>query len=164
MKTETTSPNATNPMNDLRAPIELSWKVQNKMGTDKLNMVAYIDSRDVQNRLDEVLGLSGWQNKYVSHAGKLFCELSIKIGDEWITKSDAGMDSQIASDKGAASDAFKRAAVMFGIGRYIYELPNLIINAGQYKGKDYPVDDKGKILWNKEMVSTYCNSKMEVVQ
>ena len=148
----------------LAAPIELSWKVQNKQGADKLNMVAYIDSRDVQNRLDEVLGLSGWQNKYISHAGKLFCELSLRHGDEWITKSDAGMDSVIASDKGAASDAFKRAAVMFGIGRYIYELPNITIGVGQYKGKDYPVNDQGKILWNKKMVSDFCNSKMEVIE
>jgi hypothetical protein len=145
----------------LRAPIVVSWKVSNKIGTGKVNMVAYIDSRDVQNRLDAVCKIDGWQDSYHAEAGKLFCKLSIRCGQDWITKSDAGMDSAISADKGAASDAFKRAAVKFGIGRYIYDLPNLIIDTKPYKGKDYPADDKGKILWNRQMVSDYCNSKME---
>lgn len=149
---------------ELRATIELSWKMSNKIGTDKANMVAYIDSRDVQNRLDDVLGIQNWETKFHGEVGKLFCKLSIKIGDEWITKSDSGMDSQVAADKGAASDAFKRAAVHFGIGRYIYDLPSLIIGMKDYKNKQYPCDDAGKILWNKKMVSDFCNSKMEVEQ
>jgi hypothetical protein len=148
----------------LRAPIELSWKLQNKIGTDKANMVAYIDSRDVQNRLDEVLGIDGWQSQHYGEVGKLFCKLSIKLNGEWISKTDAGMDSNVAADKGAASDSFKRAAVMFGVGRYVYELDNLIIGLANYKGKDYPADDKGKILWNRDLVSKYCNALMAKAQ
>ena len=146
---------------ELSAPILLHWKMQNKIGLDKANMVAYIDSRDVQNRLDKVVGPDNWQDEYHAQAGKLFCKLSLRINNEWITKSDAGMDSQVASDKGAASDAFKRAAVKWGIGRFTYDIDNLIINRKEYKGKDYPVDDSGKIIWKSDDISTYCNSKLE---
>ena len=88
--------------------------------------LAYIDARDVQRRLDEVFGWDGWQTYYdETQSGRVICRLSVYDSDkgEWITKSDCAGDTAVEGEKGAASDAFKRAAVSFGIGRYLYNMP-----------------------------------------
>jgi hypothetical protein len=55
------------------------------------------------------------------------CQLRLRIGGRWITKSDVGGPSEQPDGgdrlKAAFSDALKRAAVKFGIGRYLYRLP-----------------------------------------
>ena len=82
--------------------------------------LVYITSRDVMDRLDHVFGPAGWSNKDVWVGGRMVCELSCKIDGEWVTKSDGADDSQIEGAKGGLSDALKRAAVLWGIGRYLY--------------------------------------------
>ncbi len=87
--------------------------------------VVYIDARDVMDRLDEVLGAFGWKDEYRPQAdGSVICLLSIReAGGEWITKQDIGKaGGDIEKAKSGFSDAFKRAAVKFGIGRYIYRI------------------------------------------
>ena len=44
--------------------------------------------------------------------------------DEWVWKSNGAGQSDIEAEKGQFSDAFKRAAVLWGIGRYLYALPS----------------------------------------
>lgn len=88
----------------------------------------YIDSRLVMDRLDEVVGINGWHDSYtVLPNGEVECRLSVKIAGEWITKSDVGGQSEQPDEgdrmKAAYSDALKRAAVKFGIGRFLYRLP-----------------------------------------
>ena len=83
--------------------------------------LSYIDARNVMERLDQVVGLENWQSKVTVQCEKTLCELSVKINKEWITKTDGAGDTQISGEKGGVSDAFKRAAVLFGIGRYLYE-------------------------------------------
>lgn len=82
--------------------------------------LAYIDARDVMERLDDVCGPGGWQCKYSHANGKTVCDIGVKVGDEWVWKADGAGDSDIEAEKGALSDAFKRAAVRWGIGRYLY--------------------------------------------
>lgn len=82
--------------------------------------LAYLDARDVMGRLDAVCGPGGWQNRYSHTAGKTVCDIGIKVGEEWVWKADGAGDSDIEAEKGALSDAFKRAAVRWGIGRYLY--------------------------------------------
>lgn len=85
--------------------------------------LAYIDARDVMNRLDAVCGPANWSDTHVeTEKGRIICTLSIRIGGEWIAKSDGAGDSDVESEKGAISDALKRAAVKWGIGRYLYEM------------------------------------------
>ena len=96
--------------------------------------LAYIDARDAMKRLDDVLGMENWQDKYIeTPSGRLICELSIRVNDEWVTKSDGAGDTEVEGEKGAISDAFKRAAVKFGVGRYLYYLPNIWVELDQYK-------------------------------
>ncbi len=85
--------------------------------------LAYITARDVMDRFDETVGVANWQTKYQWIGDRMICELSVKIDGEWITKSDGADDSNIEGAKGGISDALKRAAVLFGIGRYLYH-PN----------------------------------------
>jgi hypothetical protein len=88
----------------------------------------YVDCRVIQDRLDDVLGLDGWQDQYTPLPdGSVVCELRCRIGGEWIVKTDVGSPSEQPDGgdrlKAAFSDALKRAAVKFGIGRYLYRLP-----------------------------------------
>jgi hypothetical protein len=106
----------------------VSWRAQHftSDGTKALAL-AYIDARDVMNRLDDVCGIGGWQCKYSHANGKTVCDIGIICQDaagnsEWIWKADGAGDSDIEAEKGALSDAFKRAAVRWGIGRYLYNL------------------------------------------
>jgi hypothetical protein len=90
--------------------------------------IAYIDVRAVQDRLDAVFGVDGWQDRYdLLPDGSAVCRLRCQFGERWIVKSDVGSPSEQPDEgdrrKAAFSDALKRAAVKFGIGRYLYRLP-----------------------------------------
>lgn len=116
----------------LRAPFHpsrISWRVGSTT-KDKTKGLAfgYIDARDVMERLDDVCGPENWQCSYPHANGKTICSIGIRVrregeGFEWIWKSDGAGDSDVEAEKGAMSDAFKRAAVRFGIGRYLYDIP-----------------------------------------
>jgi hypothetical protein len=85
----------------------------------------YITARTVMNRLDEVLGPANWWDEYTNITGdSAICRLTIRLPDgQELTKCDAGgsagMTDQGDDDKSIISDAFKRAAVKFGVGRYL---------------------------------------------
>ena len=87
--------------------------------------IHYITGRTVMNRLDDVLGPENWWDLYTPHENSVYCRLTIRMPDgSTLTKCDAGgyagMDDQGDDDKSGYSDAFKRAAVKFGVGRYLY--------------------------------------------
>lgn len=117
----------------------ISWRVgATSKDKSKGIALAYIDARDVMARLDDVFGMN-WQCKYSHADNKTICEISVLIQGEWITRANGAGDSDIEAEKGAISDAFKRAAVMFGIGRYLYQLPNVWVALDEYKNiKEVP--------------------------
>lgn len=91
--------------------------------------VFYIDARVVMDRLDAVLGVDGWQDDYEFLAdGAVVCRLRCRLGTDWLTKVDVGSPSEQPDKhdrvKAAVSDALKRAAVKFGVGRYLYRVPS----------------------------------------
>lgn len=118
-------------------PDRVSWRVgvsnkkkrqretgDNNAKATKGQVLAYIDARDVMDRLDEVCGPDGWQNRYTHAEKKTICEIGIRTPDgEWVWKADGAGESDIEAEKGALSDSFKRSAVRWGIGRYLYHLP-----------------------------------------
>jgi hypothetical protein len=100
--------------------------------------LAYVDARVIQDRLDDVLGVLGWQDNYkVLEDGSVVCRLRLRIGEEWVTKVDVGSpsDQGDAGDrrKAAFSDSLKRAAVKFGVGRYLYRLPSQWVDYDPHK-------------------------------
>ena len=107
----------------LKAPFpadKLSWRIgQKNKDKTKAMMLVYIDSRDVQDRLDEVCGLN-WSDSYSEVRGRLVCSITIN----GVTRTDGAGDTDFEAEKGGLSDAFKRAAVKWGVGRYLYDAKN----------------------------------------
>lgn len=106
---------------------EIEWRVQSsgksRNGTPWVRVLAYVTNRAIMDRLDTVCGIDGWQNAF-THApsGAVLCGLSLRIGSAWITKWDGANETDIEAAKGGISNAMKRAAVQWGIGRYLYHL------------------------------------------
>ena len=108
---------------------QISWRPGKISKDNKKGLaLAYIDARDVMDRLDEVCGAS-WSDSYTEIAGRLVCSITIN----GITRSDGAGDTAIEGEKGGLSDSFKRAAVKWNIGRYLYRLPAQWVEVDQYK-------------------------------
>ena len=121
----------------LKAPFpvnRVSWRVGSvKKDKTKAMLLAYIDARDVMQRLDEVVGPAMWQNRYPFEG----CwDIGIEIDGEWVWRANGADKTKVEAIKGQYSDAFKRAAVMWGIGRYLYKLKSPWVAIDQYKKFD----------------------------
>lgn len=108
---------------------DIEWRVQRSgisaNGNPWLQATPYITNRGVQQRLDDVFGIGGWENEQKpSQDGKGYlCTIRANIEGKWISKTDGAEYTNIEALKGALSGAMKRAAVQWGIGRYLYNLP-----------------------------------------
>jgi len=99
--------------------------------------LVYIDARTCQEELDTKFGVDGWQFTWSEVCGHEFAvhgELQCKMDDKWVTREDVGYPQELKMSKGvndsevlkdAVSDALKRCAVQFGIGRFLYDAPKL---------------------------------------
>ena len=110
-----------------------------------LSLLLYKDARVDMRILDEEYGQFGWQCRYEDHKGVIYCGIGILNPqlNEWIWKWDAGAESYTEKEKGEASDAFKRAAFRWGIGRELYTAPFIWIQDAPvktYNDKKYPQD------------------------
>lgn len=118
------------------APEDIEWRVGNtnqksvarqtgnaKAKPTKGMMLAYVTNRAIMNRLDSVVGAENWTNEYRQHHAGTICRLGIRLDadKEFIYKEDGADNTNIEPTKGGLSDAMKRAAVQFGIGRYLYD-------------------------------------------
>ncbi|WP_345985297.1 Rad52/Rad22 family DNA repair protein [Sulfurimonas sp. HSL-1656] len=122
--------NAKRIQRELKQPFsanDLEWRVQasGKAG-DRIwcRVIAYVTNRAIQTRLDSVFGIFGWQNEYKpspNMAGTI-CGISVNVDGKWVTKWDGAEDTAIESTKGGLSGSMKRAAVQWGIGRYLYDV------------------------------------------
>ena len=120
----------------------IKWRVgmTAKSGASVM-LLAYVDARIVQNRLDAVVGPANWKVSYdVLDLGNdvpgIKATLSIKCDGEWVSKEDCGSCSDIEPVKGGTSDAFKRAAVAWGIGRHLYDMPTTWANVVKQKPRN----------------------------
>lgn len=107
-------------------PDKVSWRI-GSTNADKTKglALAYVDARDIMDRLDLVCGPAGWQRRHPHVGGTTTCEIDIWIEERgWVTKSDGAGDTQVEAEKGSLSDSFKRAAVNWGVARYLYALPS----------------------------------------
>lgn len=122
-------------------PSQLGLKVQAVFEKEKNEsnslVVPYIDARTVAERLDEVVG-GEWHDNYAkAPSGGLECALTV-CG---VTRRDVGTDdNDTEMEKSGYSDAFKRAAVKFGVGRYLYDLPKMYGTA-EKRGKNWYLKD-----------------------
>lgn len=141
----------------LKAPFpaaDVSWRIgQAGKNGEKVwaKVLAYLDNRAIMQRLDEVCGPANWRNEYAKGPeGGVLCCIYIKIGDEWIGKWDGADNTDVEATKGGLSDAMKRAAVQWGIGRYLYDLGETWAQIVEQKvpGAIYAKSDKaGTFYW-----------------
>lgn len=123
-------------------PSAVTWKpgAITKDQTKALAL-AYADLRAYQNRLDEVCGMD-WSVTYTPWGERIVCHLTI----HGVTRSSSGEpDSQAERSEiaGTASEAqaFKRACAMFGLGRYLYQMPSVWV---EYDANAKQLSDKAK--------------------
>lgn len=134
---------------------DIEWREQRngvKNGKPWTIVLAYVTNRAIQNRLDDVVGPASWKNEFTpGPGGGVLCGISIHIDGEWVTKWDGADNTDIESVKGGLSDAMKRAAVQWGIGRYLYRLEAnfaVIDERGNHRGIAYGSDADRKARKN----------------
>jgi len=149
-----------NKIKNLTKEIPFKFKPQSvKWG--KALMVAYIDNRDVQDVLDDVVGPENWTIDYKLVGTQMFATIGINIlyedgKSEWVYKSDGGTESNTEQEKGLISDCAKRTAVTWGIGRFLYRQGVIELKTTKDShGKERPATDAGEILWSNDAITQY---------
>lgn len=142
---ESTEKNEFEILTSLFKKSDIYWRIMDAADDRSVGRpVPYIDSRTVQNRLDEAVGPGRWSSSFseIIANNRLLavrCTIGIFIEGQWVYKEDAAhLDTTSSLEraiKGAYSDAFKRAAVHWGIGRYLYN----------YKAVAVPLND-GRLI------------------
>ncbi|NIA61133.1 hypothetical protein G5716_29245 [Bacillus pacificus] len=119
----------TNIMESLQAefPFEqLGWKITHtfeSQGRFFAYVAPFVDARAIQDRFDEVFGIDKWQVSYEKWGEKATkCTISVFLNERWISKEDGSEESDYSSVKGGFSNSLKRAAVLWGVGRYLYNV------------------------------------------
>lgn len=106
---------------------DLNWRVGTtgfkSNGAPWAMILAYVDARAIMDRLDAVMGPDRWKDEYTHKDHGVECKLSLKIGEEWVTKVDGSPETAIEGFKGGYSKSLVRAAVKWGIGRGLYDMP-----------------------------------------
>jgi hypothetical protein len=134
-------------------PGVIKWVVKatsSKDGKRRGLVAAYADPRAYSDRLNQLLTPSGWTQEYSMHVvqdfqrkngGKenvpcakvmVICRVTIfglnshsGTGEQW-----ADNDNALT---GADAQAFKRACSCFGLGRYLYSLPQVWVELNEFK-------------------------------
>ncbi|HEX8320134.1 Rad52/Rad22 family DNA repair protein [Longimicrobium sp.] len=129
-------------LQDFFEPDAIEWRVQTageKNGRVWAICVPYVTNRAIQARLDNVVGPENWRNEFAPGPdGGVVCGLSVRVGGEWVTKYDGAENTDVEGVKGGLSGAMKRAAVQWGIGRYLYTLDETfarVHEGGRFRGK-----------------------------
>lgn len=117
-------------------PDDVDFRPQgNPNNNGKAQAVCYIDARAVADRLDDVVGPGAWSFTYeplVIDKGQIQIAKG-RLTIHGVTKEDVGEASNFDASKGCVSDALKRAAVLWGIGRYLYDVGGEWVTLDQYK-------------------------------
>lgn len=141
-------------------PEYVRWRIDRIINKDtdrpRGAAVPYIDARAVMDRLDDVCTGEGWMTEMVGFGERVACKLSIEFmkwvtlpdGSEelrntWVSKMDGAGATDYEGDKGAFSDALKRAAVHWGIGRHLYQLDRIWVDV-EPRGNSFVIAEHEK--------------------
>lgn len=135
--------------NTLTAPIlpnEIEWRVQSQTSTGKLIVVPYINNRCVMHRFDAAFGAENWTSEFREISNGFLCRLTVTINDREVYREDGASKTNIEPEKGGISDAMKRAAVQFGLGRCLYDYPRVFIECEGKFIPDWAYDKLEKLV------------------
>jgi len=140
-------------------PGEIEWRViTSKGGAKPFAIVApYVDARAITRRLDEVFGIDGWTNNIQIVNDGVICTLTVWMEDKWISRSDGANTTKIEPVKGGISDALKRAAALFGIGKYLYYVPTPLfadLSTERISNNTVKLDDR-RYYWKPPEINLY---------
>lgn len=127
----------------LREPFPLSAYEARPGGRGTRALVLlYVDSREYQRRLDDVLGLGAWSTEvkqlHTQHPS-LSVVLRVRFGGVEIVRENVGeeLDAENASPVCSAfAQSFKRACADLGVGRHLYEIPPVWADVADKKFAD----------------------------
>lgn len=147
----------------LREPFaasDIEWRIQSAgvaNGKAWGTVIAYITNRAIQTRLDTVAEPQNWRNEFEKAPDDgVLCGISIYDEDrkEWITKYDGAENTNVEAVKGGLSSSMKRAAVQWGIGRYLYDIETTFVSMTDQKPSNmkdwhmhYDKESKKRYYW-----------------
>lgn len=117
-------------MKQLNTPLqidEIDFRIQSINKDGYATFLAYKNARADMDRLDEVVGHLNWKREHTRDNHNCIVSIWDDAKKEWISKEDTGTESYAEKEKGLASDSFKRACFNWGIGRELYEYPQIQI-------------------------------------
>ena len=140
------------------SPDDIEWRIQSAGVTNGKawgTVLAYVTNRAIQSRLDSVVGAQFWQNEYSKAPDDgVLCGISIYDDERWVTKYDGAENTKVEAVKGGLSSSMKRAAVQWGIGRYLYDVETTFVSMQAEKPRDmkdwhmhYDKDSKTRYYW-----------------
>lgn len=127
-------------------PSRITWKPQTiTKDKGRALAVAYADLRAYQDRLDDVCGLD-WSVSYTPWGDRIICHVTIKgVTRSSTGEADARAEKNDIGGTAAEAQAMKRACAMFGLGRYLYNLPDMWV---EYDGDNSRFTDKAMARLN----------------
>ncbi len=118
---------AAKPLRQPFSPEAIKFRVLKGQG-NRARCAYYIDARLAIARLNLVIPHK-WEHRFEPVQGGMLCHLTV----DGLTRSDVGWSNNQTDDMGLKalySDAFKRAAVHFGIGESLYATPPVYLQEG----------------------------------
>ncbi len=148
----------------LKQEVPCKWRVQSFSKRKPAAVcIPYIDAGTAMDILDNVVGPGSWQSDYKSIDGILYAGIGILVSGEWVWKWDVGTESEAEPIKGKVSDAFKRAGMKWGIGRWLRGKDTVFVKASEVKKEGvwpYPINDRGERIYD---LSKHINGKSKPV-
>ena len=129
-------------------PDEIEWKVQSyTKDKSKTIIVPYITNRCILDRFDMAFGLN-WKSEHREVKDGFICRISIwdEKKQQWIYREDGANRTSIEPVKGGISDAMKRAAHQWGLGRILYTYPRVLLTGEVRYIPDSVIERLGKMV------------------
>lgn len=145
-------------------PVDVELRVAQLQETSYgvyVTLLVYKNARVDMKLLDQVVGPKNWKREHQLIGDKMFCTVSVYDPDkcEWIPKQDVGVESNTEAVKGMVSDSFKRACFCWGIGRELYNAPDIrfklndneVTSSSYGKAKTYAKFHVGSMVYDADL-------------
>ncbi len=141
-------------LKDLSKPLtvdQIEFRIQSINKGGYATILAYKDARCDMQRLDDVCTPLNWKREHSRDNHNCTVSIYNESLHIWVGKEDTGTESSAEAQKGLASDSFKRACFNWGIGRELYDYPDikiqLIGDGSNKKGDEWRFSEKKKDRW-----------------